>query len=211
MKAVWSKRASAVFLFAMPFSSVSAQPTNDACSSYFESGTGGDMNDPARKLHVDLGHGVSMMMLPGFVAAAYSVSLAKGANGQWLLTYVIDNPSQSRPYWAAVPFFSAEDAQWIEKVWATAVAEAKPKPVTPPDELGCIRLDGMSYVFSVNGRQANNWAGQGALPRQLIEIANTLRLIAADTKSTGHPVVSSLDDLSYQLNHIESELKINSH
>jgi len=214
MKTAWSKRISAIIFFSVPFSSISAQPTNNACPSRFESGTGGDIADAARKLQVDLGHGVSMMMLPGFAAAGYSVSLAKGKKGKWSLTYVIDNsfsPSLSRSYRAVVPFFSTEDAQRIEKIWTTAIAEAKPKPTASSDELECIHLDGMSYVFSANGRQANNFAGQGVIPRQLVEIANTLRLISADTKNTGRAVFSSFDDLSYQLNRIEGDLKINSY
>jgi hypothetical protein len=219
MNAALSRCVWAFVLFAIPFSSVRAEPLNaataepvDSCPSYFAPGAGGDIKYAVRKLQVDLGHGVSMMMLPGFAAAAYAVSLEKGAKGEWKLTYAIDNSfSPSRPYRASVPFLSVDDAQRIEKVWITAIAEAKPRPSASSGELECIRLDGMSYVFSANGRQANNFAGQGAIPRQLVEIASTLRLIAADTRNTGHAVVSSFDDLSYQLNRIEGDLKINSH
>jgi hypothetical protein len=208
---------SALVLCAIPLSSVCAPASDaastqaaDSCVSQFEPGPGWVTKDMMSKLHVDARHGVSTMMLPGFAAAAYSLSLVKGANGKWSLSYVIDNSfSSGGRYRVTVPFLSDEDAQRIETVWTKAIAEAKPTP--SGDRLSCIQLDGWSYVFSVDGRQANNFAGQGAIPHQLVEISNTLRLIAVDTRNTGHPVVSSLYDLESQVSRLEGDLKINSH
>jgi hypothetical protein len=208
--------AHAAGLFLLPASMlVSAQPSNvasaspaDECLPLFEQGMGGDIEVAVRNLGVDVNHGVSLMMLPGFAAPGYSISLAKAENGTWSLIYVINSFPPGRRYRAAVPFLSASDAQRIENIWTRAIAEAKPKSTPSAEQLGCLHLDGMSYVFSANGRQANNFMGGTAIARGLVEISNTLRLIAMDTRNMGHPLVSDLDDLSNQLARIEGELNI---
>jgi hypothetical protein len=213
MKTVWRTCVAAFFLLAtlssfgvQPSDTVAPPPVNSC--SYFAAGTGGDIGNAARSLRVDLDHGISLMMLPGNIAVGppYAISLIPASGGEWSLTYAVDKGTfvPSRAFRATVSL-PAISAQRIENVWTHAIASAR-----QDKSLDCIVLDGMSYIFSANGRQANILGLSGGIPAHLVEISDTLRIIFMDTKNTGHAIGIDAGNLSDQLNHIEDDLKISS-
>lgn len=153
----------------------------------------------ARRLHVDLDHDVSMIAFPGNIGfdSNYAIALRQRKGETWSLSYAVDAgiSGTSRAFHTTVAI-PREWARRVASAWHLAISGARQKTE-------CFGFDGKSYAFSADGLQAHIWEPKSGVAGSMIEISETLKTIALDTKLTGRATRASQTRLAHQLEALE--------